>query len=137
VATVPPTCAQISPAQTLKQLRPPFLLAVAAVEDLPASRASRRVGIGETLMGVFAEFERAMIQERGHARLARARAEGKVLGRPTVGEENEAEIQTCLKRGWGLIKTAKHVGVGTSVVQRVRAAMNADPGAATKIHRSA
>jgi DNA invertase Pin-like site-specific DNA recombinase len=75
------------------------------------------------MMGVFAEFERAMIQERVHAGLARARAEGKVLGRPTVGDEKEAEIRDCLKLGWGLIKTAKRVGVGTSVVQRVRAAM--------------
>ena len=64
-----------------------------------------------------------MIQERVHAGLARARAEGKVLGRPRVGEGKEAEIQACLKLGWGLIKTAKHVGVGTSVVQRVRATM--------------
>jgi DNA invertase Pin-like site-specific DNA recombinase len=75
------------------------------------------------MMGVFAEFERAMIQERVHAGLARARAEGKVLGRPTVGEDKEAEIRDCLSRGWGLIKTSKHVRVGTSVVQRVRATM--------------
>ena len=34
------------------------------------------------MMGVFAEFERAMIQERIHAGLARARKEGKRLGRP-------------------------------------------------------
>jgi DNA invertase Pin-like site-specific DNA recombinase len=74
------------------------------------------------MMGVFAEFERAMIQERVHAGLASARAEGKVLGRPTVGDEKEAEIRQALDRGWGLIKTAMHVGVG-SVVQRVRAAM--------------
>ncbi|MEE9609998.1 MAG: recombinase family protein, partial [Desulfatiglandales bacterium] len=34
------------------------------------------------MMGVFAEFERAMIRERVKAGLARARAEGKRLGRP-------------------------------------------------------
>ena len=34
------------------------------------------------MMGVFAEFERAMIQERVRAGLARARDEGKTLGRP-------------------------------------------------------
>jgi DNA invertase Pin-like site-specific DNA recombinase len=34
------------------------------------------------MMGVFAEFERAMIQERVRAGLARARDEGKRLGRP-------------------------------------------------------
>lgn len=34
------------------------------------------------LLGAFAEFERAMIRERTMAGLARARAEGKTLGRP-------------------------------------------------------
>jgi DNA invertase Pin-like site-specific DNA recombinase len=32
------------------------------------------------MMGVFAEFERALIRERVNAGLARARAKGKVLG---------------------------------------------------------
>jgi DNA invertase Pin-like site-specific DNA recombinase len=40
-------------------------------------------GIDTTMMGVFAEFERSMIQERVRAGLARARSEGKRLGRPT------------------------------------------------------
>ncbi len=44
------------------------------------------------MMGVFAEFERAMIQERVRAGLARARSEGKRLGRPSdspcAGETN-------------------------------------------------
>jgi DNA invertase Pin-like site-specific DNA recombinase len=34
------------------------------------------------MMGVFAEFERAMIQERVRAGLRRAKDEGKTLGRP-------------------------------------------------------
>jgi DNA invertase Pin-like site-specific DNA recombinase len=34
------------------------------------------------MMGVFAEFERAIIQERVRAGLARVKAEGKNLGRP-------------------------------------------------------
>jgi DNA invertase Pin-like site-specific DNA recombinase len=34
------------------------------------------------MMGVFAEFERSMIQERVRAGLARAKEEGKQLGRP-------------------------------------------------------
>jgi DNA invertase Pin-like site-specific DNA recombinase len=37
------------------------------------------------MMGVFAEFERAMIQERVRAGLKRARSEGKRLGRPPTG----------------------------------------------------
>src|ERR1700722_15989100 len=36
------------------------------------------------MMGVFAEFERAMIQERVKAGLERAKAQGKVLGRPST-----------------------------------------------------
>jgi hypothetical protein len=36
------------------------------------------------MMGVFAEFERAMIQERVRAGLARARGEGKRLRRPPL-----------------------------------------------------
>jgi DNA invertase Pin-like site-specific DNA recombinase len=36
------------------------------------------------MMGVFAEFERTMIQERVRAGLARARSEGKRLGRPPI-----------------------------------------------------
>jgi DNA invertase Pin-like site-specific DNA recombinase len=77
------------------------------------------------MMGVFAEFERAMIQERVYAGLARARAEGKILGRPTVGQEKDAAIRACLAQGLGLIKTAKRIGVGVSVVQRVRASIAA------------
>src|SRR5215207_1395035 len=41
------------------------------------------------MMGVFAEFERAMIQERVRAGIARARSEGKRLGRPPIPERVE------------------------------------------------
>jgi DNA invertase Pin-like site-specific DNA recombinase len=41
------------------------------------------------MMGVFAEFERAMIQERVRAGLARAKSEGKRLGRPTIPAKTE------------------------------------------------
>jgi DNA invertase Pin-like site-specific DNA recombinase len=40
-------------------------------------------------LGVFAEFERAMIQERVRAGMARARAEGKQVGRPKIAAEVE------------------------------------------------
>ncbi len=42
------------------------------------------------MMGVFAEFERAMIVERVKAGLARARAAGKRLGRPTIPQRKES-----------------------------------------------
>src|SRR5205807_7074581 len=45
------------------------------------------------MMGVFAEFERAVIQERVLAGLKRARAEGKKLGRLPIATEIEDRIR--------------------------------------------
>src|ERR1700689_3265221 len=51
------------------------------------------------MMGVFAEFERAMIVERVNAGLARARAEGKKLGRPRLDGNTEKAIRKALQKG--------------------------------------
>src|SRR5262245_25238073 len=45
------------------------------------------------MMGVFAEFERSMIQERVRAALRRAKSEGKRLGRPPIASELEQRIR--------------------------------------------
>jgi DNA invertase Pin-like site-specific DNA recombinase len=71
------------------------------------------------MMGVFAEFERAMIRERVQAGLQRARAQGKQLGRPRVTEQREEQIRALRAGGMGIRKVAREVGVGVSVVQRV------------------
>lgn len=71
------------------------------------------------MMGVFAEFERAIIRERVKAGLARAKAEGKQLGRPTVGTDVENEIRMLRNTGFGIRKIARTMKVGTSTVQRV------------------
>jgi DNA invertase Pin-like site-specific DNA recombinase len=71
------------------------------------------------MCGVFAEFERAMIVERVNAGLARARAEGKTLGRKPVKPAVEQRIRALRAKGMGILKIGKTVGVGTSVVQRV------------------
>ncbi len=77
-------------------------------------------------MGVFAEFERAMIRERVKAGLERARAQGKTLGRPTVSTATEAAMRKALKKGdTGIRKIAAALGVGTGTVQRVKAGMSA------------
>ena len=81
------------------------------------------------MLGVFSEFERALIRERIAAGLARARAEGKTLGRPKSSADIEAAIRASLAAGTGVLKTARTVGVGTSVVQRVKAGMVQDPAA--------
>lgn len=75
------------------------------------------------MLGVFAEFERAIIRERVTAGLTRARAQGKRLGRPSVRPATEAAIRAALHSGKGIRRTAADLRVGISVVQRVKAAM--------------
>ena len=72
------------------------------------------------MLGVFAEFERAMIQERVRAGLARARANGKVLGRPRIGQETEDAIRHALKTN-GVRQVAAMVKCGVGTVQRIKA----------------
>jgi DNA invertase Pin-like site-specific DNA recombinase len=76
------------------------------------------------MMGVFAEFERAMIVERVKAGIARARSQGKRLGRPKIRPAKERAIRTALAQGdKGILKIAKEQKVGSGTVQRVRAEM--------------
>ena len=77
------------------------------------------------MLGVFAEFERSMIQGRVNAGLARARAAGVKFGRPKVKEEVEVAIRARLAAGDGILKVAKDLKVGASTVQRVKAAQAA------------
>jgi DNA invertase Pin-like site-specific DNA recombinase len=73
------------------------------------------------MMGVFAEFERAMIQERVRAGLARARGEGKRLGRPRIAPELEERIRKALATPGrpGVRKIAERFGVNPGTVQRI------------------
>jgi DNA invertase Pin-like site-specific DNA recombinase len=82
------------------------------------------------MLGVFAEFERAIIQERIHAGLARARAKGtrsgKPIGRAKIDATREAAIRAVLASGKGILKSARECGTGSSVVQRIKAEMARD-----------
>ena len=72
------------------------------------------------MMGVFAEFERAMIRERVKSGLERAKAQGKALGRPAIDADREIAIRADLRSvKAGILKlAAMHgVGVGTSADQ--------------------
>jgi DNA invertase Pin-like site-specific DNA recombinase len=73
------------------------------------------------MMGVFAEFERAMIQERVRAGLARARSEGKQLGRPRINGATENAIRAALKAKDrpGVRQIAVQLGVSAGTVQRI------------------
>lgn len=78
------------------------------------------------MMGVFAEFEREMIRERVSAGMARAKAEGtksgNPIGRPMVASSKEDRIRALRADGLGMLKIARSVKCGVSVVQRVLAA---------------
>ena len=74
------------------------------------------------MLGVFAEFERAMIQDRVKAGLARARVNGQILGRPRVDIETEARVRELAAGGMGKGKIARTLGIGVSVTQRIFAA---------------
>jgi DNA invertase Pin-like site-specific DNA recombinase len=74
------------------------------------------------MMGVFAEFERAIIQERVRAGLRRARNEGIRLGRPRIPADLEKRILAALRapgRTEGVRKIAARFGVDPGTVQRI------------------
>jgi DNA invertase Pin-like site-specific DNA recombinase len=76
------------------------------------------------MMGVFAEFERAMIRERVLVGLARAREQGRHLGRRRL-EDTDAKKVAAIRRarsmGMGIRRIARSFGVGVGTVLRVTA----------------
>jgi DNA invertase Pin-like site-specific DNA recombinase len=72
------------------------------------------------MMGVFAEFERAMIRERVRAGLERAKAQGKKLGRRRNDDpKREAAVRRLRAKGIGIGKVARTLGIGVSYIQRL------------------
>jgi len=91
-------------------------------QALDTSTSSGRAMFG--MVSVFAEFEADIIKERVNAGLARARAEGKRLGRPRVDAKTIEKVRAELSRGTGMLKTAKLLSVGVGTVQRIRNEMS-------------
>ena len=71
------------------------------------------------MMGVFAEFERAMLRERVMSGLARARAQGIQLGRPRIASDKAEAIRLAKASGKGVRRIARELGVGIGTVLRV------------------
>ena len=76
---------------------------------------------GKALFQVMRVFERAMIQERIHAGLDRARAQGKRLGRPPLSDTVKHAIRKHRERSVGIKGIAAELGVGVGTVQRTLA----------------
>ncbi|MCW2337396.1 putative DNA-invertase from lambdoid prophage Rac [Sphingobium sp. B2D3A] len=78
---------------------------------------------GKMTMGVIAavaEFERDLLIERTQAGLSRAKAEGKILGRPaTLTDAQQSEIAAKRREGVSLGALAKQYGTNRSAIQRV------------------
>ena len=71
------------------------------------------------MLGVFAEFERSMIQERVKAGLERAKAKGVQLGRPRLPGKRREEILRLHREGTSQRAIARSVGVALGTVQNV------------------
>jgi putative DNA-invertase from lambdoid prophage Rac len=80
---------------------------------------------GKMTMGVIAavaQFERDLIIERTQAGLERAKAAGRVLGRPAVLDDlQRASVRAALDSGGSIAGVARHHGVSRQTVMRVRA----------------
>lgn len=78
---------------------------------------------GKMTMGVLsavAEFERDLLIERTQSGLARAKADGKTLGRPAkLGDDEQAAIRAKRAAGSSLGALAKEYSVSRAAIQRV------------------
>ena len=88
------------------------------VQAIDTSTPSGRAMFG--MMGVFAEFERAMISERVKSGLARSTKKG---GRPRLDIDKQRHIERLLSGGLSINKTAKKLRVGVGTVHRIKTAM--------------
>ena len=70
------------------------------------------------MCGIFAEFERSIIQQRVKAGLERARANGVRLGRPAISQGMKDEILAMRATGMSMNKIAGEIGISKSVVVR-------------------
>jgi DNA invertase Pin-like site-specific DNA recombinase len=79
----------------------------------PAGRAMLQ------MLGVFAEFERAMIVDRVRAGMARAKAQGKHIGRPKVEENVKSAVHAARASGHGVRRIARDLCLGVGTVHKI------------------
>lgn len=79
---------------------------------------------GKMTMGVIAavaEFERDLLIERTQAGLARAKAEGKAIGRPSaLTPDQQEEVRTQLGKGQSVASLARVFDISRQTIMRVR-----------------
>jgi len=72
-----------------------------------------------SMLGVFAEFERSMIQERVKSGLERAKANGVKLGRRPVSDDKREAVLAARQEGLSVRKIAEHVGLSVGKVHGI------------------
>ncbi len=73
------------------------------------------------MIGVFAEFERSMIQERVNAGIARAKANGVKFGpKRTVSDKQIRDVKFALEMGETIRGAAKAAGTSSATVGRIK-----------------
>lgn len=84
---------------------------------------------GRMTMGVIAavaEFERDLLVERTQSGLSRAKAQGKVLGRPkSINHEASKQVVERLKAGEAVAALAREYGTSRQSIMRIRQFANA------------
>jgi len=84
------------------------------------------------MLGVFAEFEREVIRERINAGLARAKAEGKKLGRPSnVNDAVVSSVKLLRGQGMSICKIAKMLKIGVGTASKILENDGTETAAAT------
>jgi putative DNA-invertase from lambdoid prophage Rac len=90
--------------------------------DLTSAAGKMTMGV----LGAVAEFERDLLIERTHAGLARARAEGKRMGRPSaLTEDQRADVRARLAEGAPVASLARDFKTTRQTIMRVRAGAQA------------
>ena len=75
------------------------------------------------VLNAVAEFERDLLIERTNAGIARAKAEGKAMGRPSaLSDKQRAEVLKHLSEGVSVAAIAKQYGTSRQTIMRIRAA---------------
>lgn len=85
--------------------------------DLTSAAGKMTMGV----LGAVAEFERDLLIERTHAGLARAQAEGKVMGRPRALDDQKRDaVLARLAGGASIAAVARDFGISRPTVSRIR-----------------
>lgn len=85
--------------------------------DLTSAAGKMTMGV----LGAVAEFERDLLIERTQAGLARARAEGKTMGRPSaLTADQQADVRRLLAEGHAVAALARDYSTTRQTIMRIR-----------------